>query len=97
MWFIVTFCGRWRSRCKNPQAEQIEPCSTVATALNQLEPIDGAFDRARRMNSQLRPISWMAMVFLPLPIPSILCQVSIFLFLRSASLGVSHACFFTTR
>ena len=42
--FIVTFRGRWRSRLKNPQTEQIEPCPTVATALDQLEPIDIALN-----------------------------------------------------
>jgi hypothetical protein len=70
---------------------------TVATALDQLQPIDIPFDWAGRMNSQLRPISWMGMVFLPLLIPSILCLVSKFPCLRSVSLGVSHACSFTTR
>ena len=42
--FIVTFRGRWFSSLKNPQTEQIEPRSTVAAALNQLQPIDVAFD-----------------------------------------------------
>ena len=36
--FSLTFRGRWGSRFKNPQTEQIEPCSTVAAALDQLEP-----------------------------------------------------------
>src|SRR4051794_21288931 len=46
MWFTLTFRGRWGSRLKNPQTEQIEPCPTVAAALDQLEPIDIAFDRS---------------------------------------------------
>jgi hypothetical protein len=97
MWFIVASCGRWCSPFENPQTKQIESCSTIATALDQLQPIDIAFDRPSRMNRQLYPITWMGMVFLPLPILSILCLVNSFPFSHSASLGVSHACFFLTR
>jgi hypothetical protein len=45
MWLIVTFRGQWCSRLENPQTEQVKTCPAVATALNQLEPIDVAFDR----------------------------------------------------
>jgi hypothetical protein len=44
MWFIVTFGGRWCSRLNNPQTQQSETCPTLATALDQLERIDAAFD-----------------------------------------------------
>jgi hypothetical protein len=40
---IVTFCGLEISRRKDTQPEQIEAHSTVATALDPLEPIDVAF------------------------------------------------------
>lgn len=76
--------------------QQVEVGSSVHLALNELQSRNLALDLASRMNSQLRPISWMRMVFLPLPIPSIRCQVNCFPFLHSTSLGVSHACSFTT-
>jgi hypothetical protein len=71
--------------------------SLCAGLVDELPSRNLALALARRMNAQLRPISWMGMIFLPLPIPSILCQVSSFPFARSISLGVSRACFFTTR